>query len=117
MNLKKSLWKGLTLMVVLFFLLRPEYMVLGLFIDGIGLELFLLLLEVQFIAVSGYYFKHWLKPILNPIYLSIKKIDPYFFIPTKAVVIKIPSILLHAVPGVMFLYLDFLFIIPDSATT
>ncbi len=116
MNFKKSLWKVLTFMAVMFFLFRPEYMALGLFIDAIGLDIFLLLLEVQFIAVSGYYVQNWVKPIFKPIYLSIKKVDPYFFIPTKKVVTKIPSILLHAVPGFMFLYLDCLFIIPDSAT-
>jgi len=98
------------------FLLRPEYMALGLLIDGIGLDVFLLLLEVQFIAVSGYYFQNWVKPILKPVYLLIKNMDPYFFIPTKKVVTKIPAILLHTVPGFMFLYLDFLFIIPDSTT-
>ena len=116
MNLKKSLWKVLTFMAVMFFLFRPEYMALGLFIDAIGLDIFLMLLEVQFIAVSGYYVQNWLKPIFKPVYISIKKVDPYFFIPTRKVVTKIPSILLHAVPGFMFLYLDCLFIIPDKVT-
>ena len=116
MNLKESLWKVLTFMVVMFFLLRPEYMALGLFIDAIGLDIFLLLLEAQFIAVSGYYFQNWLKPVLKPIYLSVKKVDPYFFIPTRTVITKMPYILLHTVPGFMVLYLDFLFITPNSTT-
>jgi hypothetical protein len=114
MNIKKSLWKVLSFLVILFFLLKPEYIALGLFIDAIGLDIFLLLLEVQFIAVSGYWFQNWLKPILKPIYLLFIKIDPYFFIPSKSVIKKMPSILLHAVPGFMLLYLDFLFTIPDS---
>lgn len=117
MNFKKSLWKLTTFLVVVFFLLKPEFMMLGLFIDGIGLELFLLLLEVQFVAVGGYYFREWFKPVLKPIYVRFQKIDPYFFVPTKSSLAKIPGMMLHAIPGFLVFYLDFWFVIPDQYST
>ena len=70
-------------------------------IDAIGIDLFLLLIEVQIVAVSGYYFQVWFKPILIPCYKTLRKIDPYFFIPTKNSVVKYPMILCHAVPFLM----------------
>ncbi|WP_254304091.1 hypothetical protein [Shewanella sp. VB17] len=70
-------------------------------IDAIGLDLFLLLIEVQIVAVSGYYFQVWFKPILIPYYKILRKVDPYFFIPTKNSVAKYPMILCHAVPFLM----------------
>ncbi|MEW6997384.1 hypothetical protein AADZ86_06750 [Colwelliaceae bacterium BS250] len=100
MNIKKSFWKISTLLVVVFFLLKPEFIMLGLFIDGIGLELFLLLLEVQFVAIALQYFK----PVLQSIYRFIAKIDPYFFIPSKAVVVRFPAMFCHAIPGFMVMY-------------
>lgn len=109
MNFKKSFWKISTFLVVVFFLTKPEFIALGIFIDGIGLELLLLLLEVQVIAVSGYYFKAWIKPVLTPVYRFITKVDPYFFIPSKSVLVKFPVIIYHAVPGFMGVYLFVLY--------
>ncbi|WP_133408168.1 hypothetical protein [Parashewanella tropica] len=98
MNLKKVYWKIVTLVVFSFLLINPEAVPLVLYIDAIGLELFLMLLEVQFIAIAGYYFHVWVKPVLAPVYHSISKLDPYFFIPTKNVIKKHPAMLCHAVP-------------------
>lgn len=98
MNLKKLYWKIATLVAFSFLLINPEAVPLVLYIDAIGLELFLMLLEVQFIAIAGYYFHVWIKPVLTPVYRSICKIDPYFFIPTKNVIKKYPAMLCHAIP-------------------
>lgn len=76
-------------------------MTFALFIDGIGLELFFLLLEVQFVAVIAVY----VKPTLQRIYRYVSKIDPFFFIPTKPILVRFPAMLCHAVPGFMLVYL------------
>ena len=110
MNFKESSWKIASFMVVIFFLLKPEFMVLGLFIDSIGLELFVLLLEVQAVAVFGYYFQTWFKPAVKPLYQFIQKFDPYFFIPTKNVVAKYPIVFVHAIPGFIMFSIGLLFV-------
>jgi hypothetical protein len=80
-------------------LLEPEFIAFAILLDGIGLELFVLLLEVQIIAVFGYYFQTWIKPIAKSVYKSIQKLDPYFFIPTKSVVSQSPIVFVHTIPG------------------
>lgn len=83
MNIKKWMWEIATISVVCVLLLNPELVSLALFVDAVGLDIFLLLIEVQIVAVSGYYFHTWFKPILMPFYKCLLKVDPYFFIPTK----------------------------------
>jgi len=56
MHLRNTIWKIATLLVVLFHVSNPELFELAVFIDTIGLELFLLLLEAQlFVFVSSLY--------------------------------------------------------------
>lgn len=110
MNLRKSSWKIASFLVVSFLIFKPEFMALALLIDGIGLELFLLLLEVQAIAVFGYYFQNWFKPAAKPIYKFIQKFDPYFFIPTKSVVAQYPIVFVHAIPGFIVFSIGLLFV-------
>lgn len=83
-------------------------------LDGIGLEFFVLLLEAQAITVFGYYFHTWFKPIAKPIYQSIQKIDPYFFIPTKSAVAQYPLVFVHAIPGFILCSIGMLFVKFDS---
>lgn len=101
MNIKKWAWKVATTLVMGGLLLNPELMSLALFIDAIGIDLFLLFVEVQIVAISGYYFHTWIKPILMPLYKVLLRADPYFFIPTRDSVAKYPLILGHAVPFLM----------------
>ena len=53
MNLKKSSWKISSFLLVIFLLLEPEFIAFAVLLDGIGLEFFVLLLEVQAVAVFG----------------------------------------------------------------
>ena len=101
MDIKKWAWKIAKIIVMAGLLLNPELMSLVLFIDAIGIDLFLLLVEVQIVAISGYYFHTWIKPILMPLYKTLLRVDPYFFIPTRDSVAKYPLILCHAVPFLM----------------
>ncbi len=114
MNFKKSSWKISSFLLVMFLLLEPEFIAFAIVLDGIGLEFFVLLLEVQAIAVFGYYFQTWFKPIVKPIYKSIQKIDPYFFIPTKSAVAQYPIMLVHAIPGFILFSIGLLFVKFDS---
>ncbi|MDG1750283.1 MAG: hypothetical protein P8I03_01245 [Thalassotalea sp.] len=110
MNLRKSSWKIASFLVVSFLIFKPEFMALALLIDGIGLELFLLFLEVQAIAVFGYYFQNWFKPASKPIYKFIQKFDPYIFIPTKSVGAQYPIIFVHAIPCFIVFSIGILFV-------
>jgi hypothetical protein len=65
MNLKNKIWKYVTACVVLLIVLNPEMAQLALFIDAVGLEMFLMLLEVQFLAFLGMFFGARIKPILS----------------------------------------------------
>ena len=101
MNLKKSSWKISSFLLVIFLLTEPEFIAFAVLLDGIGLEFFVLLLEVQAIAVFGYYFQNWFKPAAKPVYKFIQKFDPHFFVPTKSVIAQYPIMFIHAIPGVV----------------
>jgi hypothetical protein len=62
-NWKNKVWKYATAFVVVLIILNPELAELALFIDAIGLELFLMLLEVQVVAIAGAIFHTRVKPI------------------------------------------------------
>jgi hypothetical protein len=104
-NNRKLIWKAATIAVAFLLLANPELIALALFVDVVGLDLFLILIQVQVMALSGYYFQVWIKPILMPVYSYLLKIDPYFFIPSKDAVRQCPVILCHAVPFFMALML------------
>lgn len=68
MSFKDKAWKYATVIVVLFIILNPEMAELALFIDAIGLEMFLMLVEVQIVAIFGVFFRTKIKPV----YIYIK---------------------------------------------
>ena len=105
MNWKQRAWKIATSFVVLalIFSILPEAMALGLVINGIGLEIFLLLLEIQILVVFGIMFYTFIRPVLSKIDRSLMKIDPNYFIPGRETIVKYPPILFHAVPGLISL--------------
>jgi len=113
-SFKKSSWKISSFLIVIFLLLEPEFMFFAVLLDGIGLEFFVLLLEVQAMAVFGYYFQTYFKPIAKPIYKFIQKLDPYFFIPTKSAVAQYPMVFVHAIPGFIMFSVGLLFVKFDS---
>jgi len=88
-------------------LVKPELLTLALFVDAVGLDLILILIQFQIVAVGGYYFQFWIKPMLMPMYKYLQKVDPYFFIPTKDLVRQCPMLLCHSVPFFMVLMLFF----------
>ena len=62
-NFKDKAWKLATATVVLIVILNPEFAELALFIDAVGLEMFLMLIEVQVIAIFSVFFSTKIKPI------------------------------------------------------
>src|SRR5262245_35191083 len=66
-------------------------------IDLVGVELFLML------CFAGF---HWrLKLAASVVKTALERIDPFFFVPTRAQVVRCPTLLVHAVPGLVTLCL------------
>lgn len=62
MRFKNGVWRYATTIVVVLVLLNPEMAELALFVDAVGLDLFLMLLEIQVVVISGLFFKTKIKP-------------------------------------------------------
>lgn len=62
---KNKIWKYVTVLVVLLIIFNPETIELALFIDAVGLEMFLMLLEIQVIAILGMFLNTKIKPIFT----------------------------------------------------
>jgi hypothetical protein len=114
MIFQKLSWKIPSFLFVIFLLLEPELVAFAVLLDGIGLEFFVLLLEVQALAVFGYYFQTYFKPVVQPIYKFIQKLDPYFFIPTRSALVQYPTVFVHAIPGFILFSIGVLFVKFDS---
>ena len=52
-NFRRRLWKVLTLFAVMLLALNPEMFQLALFVDAVGLDLLILLFELQALAIVG----------------------------------------------------------------
>jgi len=63
--MKDKAWNYLTAIVVLLILLNPEMWTLALFIDAVGLEVFMMLLQIQVLAIFFSFVRLGIKPILN----------------------------------------------------
>ncbi len=61
--MNNRIWKLATLLVFLLIILNPEMIELALFVDAIGLELFLMLVEVQIMAIVALFLSSTLKPL------------------------------------------------------
>lgn len=69
-NWKNKAWKYSTAFVVVLLILNPEMADLALVVDAIGLEIFLMLLEIQVVAILWDLYNTTIKPTL----LSIKRL-------------------------------------------
>jgi len=56
MKVKNKIWRYATVFVVIFLILNPEMAELSVFINAIGLDIFILLLQVQILTISGMLF-------------------------------------------------------------
>jgi hypothetical protein len=62
-------------------------------IDLVGIELFLTF------CFGGFLWRF--RAAANVIKAVLEKLDPYFFIPTRSQVVSCPTLLVHAVPGLV----------------
>ena len=105
---KKTLWRSLTVLTVVILVSSfvPEVRMLGFLIDAVGLDVFILLLEIQLSAFILIGYRRYIYPCLSWAEWAFSKYDPYFFIPSKELVKKYPPILAHSVPfyvaGILF---------------
>jgi hypothetical protein len=65
MRKRSNLIKYATVIIVTLLLFNPELAELALFIDAVGLDVFLLLIEAQVVALVGYVLTSVVKPVLN----------------------------------------------------
>lgn len=65
MNLRNRAWQYSTVVVVVLVLLNPEMIELALFIDAVGLEVFLMLFEIQLLAIMSAIFSNSVKPVVS----------------------------------------------------
>jgi hypothetical protein len=56
MNQKDRLWRNASVIAIMFVLLNPEMIELALFLDAVGLEIFLMLLGIQISVIFGLLF-------------------------------------------------------------
>ena len=64
-NWKTRAWKYATVLIVTLVILNPEMAGLALFIDAVGLDLFIMLLQIQVLAIVGTFFNTKIKPTLT----------------------------------------------------
>jgi len=86
---------------MLTFSILPEVVALGLFIDVIGMDMFVLMIQAQIGVIFIGFYSQYLKPMLSTINNFLYRIDPYYFIPSKAMIKKYPMIVMHMVPFVV----------------
>ncbi|MCU7844865.1 MAG: hypothetical protein KZQ93_13610 [Candidatus Thiodiazotropha sp. (ex Monitilora ramsayi)] len=64
MDWKARIWKYATMLVVILIVLNPEMAELALFIDAVGLEIFLMLVEIQVIVFFSLLYHNRIKLFL-----------------------------------------------------
>jgi hypothetical protein len=72
-KLKDKAWKYVTAFVVVLIILNPEMIELALFIDAVGLEIFLMLFEVQVLVIIGSLLNNKIKPAISRLKLILEK--------------------------------------------
>jgi hypothetical protein len=70
MNLRTRIWKIATFVVVFFVILNPEMIDLAIFLNAVGLESFLMLIEIQVISVLVALYNQRLKLLV----ISVKQL-------------------------------------------
>ena len=101
--MKKRLFNYATIGVVCLLLVRPDKIMLALFLDAIGLELFVLLLGVQFRQIRSF-IQFYIQSALSFLALKTKYQRSFFFVPKFSELIRMPSMSCHSIPGFGSLY-------------
>lgn len=96
MKLKDRAWKYATALVVFLIILNPELIQLALFIDAIGLELLLMLFEVQVVAMFSALFRYRIQPV-SGFLVKLKQGSGYFLFAVSPQSIFMQMLVLSAI--------------------
>jgi hypothetical protein len=96
MNFKNKAWKYATIFVVSLVILNPETIHLALIIDSIGLEMFLMLLEIQAVLLIGILLNNRITPTL---YYLRNFIGKHIYMVSWKSIKEEPACLIYAVPS------------------
>ena len=76
--MKSKIVTFISIVLITFLMLNPETIHIALLIDGAGLEVILILMHLQLVAVFGYVLKKYIRPLVK----MVSGFRPYsFFIP------------------------------------
>lgn len=97
---RKRFWKVLTLGVVFLLMISvsPEIRLLGIFIEAVGMDMFVLLFEVQLLAIFLAFFNGLVRPVVRRANQIFERIDPYYLVPSMVTIRKCPAMFMHSVP-------------------
>lgn len=103
---KKNKWRLATFLLATLLLLslHPEVRVLGMFIEVLGLDIYILLIETQLLLIAGTFHRHRIKPALIAVNAFFERADSFYFIPSRALIRTYPPIVLHMVPFLVTTY-------------
>lgn len=73
MSLKGKAWKYATAIVVVLIIINPEMIELALLIDAVGLEMFLMLLEVQALTIIAVLLNGKIEPVISSLKRFVEK--------------------------------------------
>jgi len=63
MKVKNKVWRFITVLIVIFLILNPEMVEFSIFINAVGIDIFIMLLQIQFIVISGAFFDKKIRPL------------------------------------------------------
>ena len=99
-NHRSKLSAVLGAIIIAFFALNPETLELAFFINAVGFDVYLLLLEIQLLAMGGLFVQYAIRPILN-FFLGFSMHS--FIMPSWNEIKDSPKRLAHAFPPGMVL--------------
>ena len=87
---RKRFWKVLTVAVVFLLMISvsAEIRLLGIFIQAVGMDMFVLLFEIQLLAIFLAFYNGLVRPILGRVNRLFERIDPYYFVSSMVTIRK-----------------------------
>ncbi|WP_026375327.1 hypothetical protein [Aestuariibacter salexigens] len=96
--MKKLAIKTVGIIAFTLLIMRPDTFILGIFIDAIGIELFFLLLSVQFTVVTSVA-RQLIQDSARRADEKLSQLSIYYYRPTMQNILSHPGMLMHAIPG------------------
>ena len=96
----KKFWKTASIIVAtcLIMSFMPEIRILGIFIEAIGIDMFLVVIGGHFLFALRWARSKTVGPMLNFGHCIFEKMDPYYFVAKRKDVMECPQLIFHAVP-------------------